>query len=185
MSKKNASSQRNLIIFKDYSFHMLNFSIIGLKSYIHPEFGIERLSRWSNFDNLGSELVLFCFCVRLSETWKHECRISFRPSQRHLKIFAQKAIFSPFYFHQNCMISKILIFSGKMKKIFSVQSLFGTFFNAQYGECIYFLQKFNFGTLIKQSKSLSIPLQTDKPTHWCSVPEHKNIIILHVPSTFW
>ena len=69
MSKKNVSSQRNLIISKDYSFHMINFSIIGLESYIHSEFGVERLSRRSNFGNLGSELVLFlCKAFRNLET---------------------------------------------------------------------------------------------------------------------
>jgi len=66
---KNASSQRNLIILKDYLFHMLNLLLNGLEIYIHPEFGIERLSRWSNFGNLGSKLVLFlCKAFRNLET---------------------------------------------------------------------------------------------------------------------
>ena len=127
MSKKNASSQRNLIIFKDYSFHMLNFSIIGLKSYIHPEFGIERLSRWSNFDNLGSELVLFCFCVRLSETWKHECRISFRPSQRHLKILPKKAIFHLFIFIKIVWFPKYWFFQAKWNRFLAFKAYFEHF----------------------------------------------------------
>ena len=69
MYKKNASSQINLIISKDYSFHMLNLLLNGLEIYIHPEFNIERLSRWSNFGNLGSKLVLFlCKAFRNLET---------------------------------------------------------------------------------------------------------------------